>query len=189
MQSVGGIGKGLVASESDTETGLYYYRARYYDSSTGRFLIEDPIQFDGGINFYPYVKNNPLIGVDPWGLSSLVFDRATGTLAAFDKDNFFLFACPAGNRTIRNSTGPWPHGNYQFGYHKNHPADPNGPFGLYGIYVFKVPGNPGMGVHSGRANRGGPQARTKGCIRTNDDCMKQIVDLNAADPLTSIFVN
>jgi RHS repeat-associated protein len=43
MQSVGGIGKGLVASESDTETGLYYYRARYYDPTAGRFLGEDPI--------------------------------------------------------------------------------------------------------------------------------------------------
>jgi len=31
------------ARESDTETGLYYYRARYYDSSLGRFLLEDPL--------------------------------------------------------------------------------------------------------------------------------------------------
>lgn len=33
--------------EFDTETGLYYYRARYYDPSTGRFLSEDPIGFSG----------------------------------------------------------------------------------------------------------------------------------------------
>ena len=31
------------ARESDTETGLYYYRARYYDPQTGRFLNEDPL--------------------------------------------------------------------------------------------------------------------------------------------------
>ena len=36
------------ARESDPETGLYYYRARYYDPSAGRFLSEDPIDFAGG---------------------------------------------------------------------------------------------------------------------------------------------
>ena len=47
------------ARESDTETGLYYYRARYYDPNVGRFLSEDPSEFDGGINFYAYVGNDP----------------------------------------------------------------------------------------------------------------------------------
>jgi RHS repeat-associated protein len=37
--------------EFDSTTGLYYYLARYYDPSTGRFLSEDPLQFDTGINF------------------------------------------------------------------------------------------------------------------------------------------
>src|ERR1700676_1896324 len=47
------------ARESDTETGLYYYRARYYDSSTGRFLSEDPIAFDGdAVDFYGYAYGN-----------------------------------------------------------------------------------------------------------------------------------
>ncbi|HLJ27683.1 MAG TPA: RHS repeat-associated core domain-containing protein [Candidatus Angelobacter sp.] len=44
-----------------------YYRARYYHSNTGRFLSEDPIRFQGGINFYQYVRNNPLNWTDPWG--------------------------------------------------------------------------------------------------------------------------
>src|SRR5229473_6027083 len=44
------------ARESDTETGLYYYRARYYDPNSGRFLSEDPVEFNGGgNNFYRYV--------------------------------------------------------------------------------------------------------------------------------------
>jgi len=51
------------------ETTLYYYRARYYDPGTGRFLNEDPITFGGGINFYRYGGNNPLSGIDPLGLS------------------------------------------------------------------------------------------------------------------------
>ncbi len=56
--------------EYDSETGLYYYRARYYDPSTGRFLSEDPISFAGGINFYPYVGNSPSNLIDPTGKQS-----------------------------------------------------------------------------------------------------------------------
>src|SRR5512146_2032922 len=36
--------------ELDSETGLYYYRARYYKPATGRFLSEDPVKFAEGIN-------------------------------------------------------------------------------------------------------------------------------------------
>jgi RHS repeat-associated protein len=56
------------ARESDTETGLYYYRARYYDQNAGRFLSEDPFAFAGGTNFYAYVANDPVDGIDPFGL-------------------------------------------------------------------------------------------------------------------------
>ena len=54
--------------EFDLETGFYFNRARYYDSSTGRFWSEDPIAFYGGTNFYSYVSNNPLNFTDPSGL-------------------------------------------------------------------------------------------------------------------------
>jgi RHS repeat-associated protein len=54
--------------EWDAETGLYYYRARYYDPAVGRFLNEDPIGFKGGNNFYAYVGNNPQNWADPSGL-------------------------------------------------------------------------------------------------------------------------
>jgi RHS repeat-associated protein len=56
------------ARELDTETGLYYYRARYYDPNVGRFLAEDPVGFDAGQNFYQYVRNNPILLIDPTGL-------------------------------------------------------------------------------------------------------------------------
>ena len=45
--------------EFPTETGLYYYRARYYDPSVGRFLNEDPLKHMGKSgNFYEYAFNN-----------------------------------------------------------------------------------------------------------------------------------
>jgi len=50
----------------DVESGYVYLRARYYDSSTGRFISEDPA-FDG-YNWYAYCGNNPVMRVDPSGL-------------------------------------------------------------------------------------------------------------------------
>jgi len=58
----------FTAREFDPETGLYFYRHRTYDWRTGRFVTEDPAKFKGGINFYAYVGNNPVIYVDPLGL-------------------------------------------------------------------------------------------------------------------------
>ena len=55
--------------EFDSESGLYYYRARYHISVLGRFVSEDPIGFRGGINLYAYVGNNPVNLIDPHGLS------------------------------------------------------------------------------------------------------------------------
>ncbi|MGB8062751.1 MAG: RHS repeat-associated core domain-containing protein [Candidatus Sulfotelmatobacter sp.] len=54
--------------EFDSETGLYFYRARYFDPAVGRFISEDPIRFGGGVDFYPYVDNSPVNAVDPLGL-------------------------------------------------------------------------------------------------------------------------
>ena len=55
--------------EFDAETGLYYYRARYYDAMKGRFLHKDPLGFAGGtVNLYEYAHSNPLQFVDPYGL-------------------------------------------------------------------------------------------------------------------------
>ena len=50
-------------------TGLYYYRARYYTPELQRFISEDPIGFHGGdVNFYAYVGNDPANYTDPNGL-------------------------------------------------------------------------------------------------------------------------
>jgi RHS repeat-associated protein len=65
--------------EFDSETNLHYYRARYYDSNSGRFLTEDPIGFSGGFDFYLYVQNNPDTLFDPTGRKGIgphLLDRA-----------------------------------------------------------------------------------------------------------------
>ena len=70
---------GLASSSSykytgreDDGTGLSYYRARYYHPRLQRFIGEDPIRFRGGdVNFYSYVRNNPIRLIDPFGLRPL----------------------------------------------------------------------------------------------------------------------
>ena len=56
--------------EWDPDTELYYYRARWYDPQARRFISEDPIGLNGGINLYAYVGNNAVNLVDPLGLWS-----------------------------------------------------------------------------------------------------------------------
>ena len=59
--------------EFDSETGINYYRARYYDPTIGRFLSEDP--WDQGPNLYAYVDNDPTNLVDPLGLYTIAPPR------------------------------------------------------------------------------------------------------------------
>lgn len=54
--------------------GLVYLRARYYQPSFGRFVSRDPIGYMGGLNLYDYVRNNPLVFVDPFGLDKTYWD-------------------------------------------------------------------------------------------------------------------
>jgi RHS repeat-associated protein len=56
------------AGRENDNTGLYYYRARYYSPIEQRFLSEDPTGLRGGDpNLYGYVFNNPVNRVDPTG--------------------------------------------------------------------------------------------------------------------------
>ncbi|MBZ5598729.1 MAG: hypothetical protein LAN83_10435 [Acidobacteriia bacterium] len=57
--------------EFDQEMGFYFYRARYFDQNISRFLSEDPIGLNGGVNFYRYVLNQPINNTDPFGLKCI----------------------------------------------------------------------------------------------------------------------
>jgi RHS repeat-associated protein len=62
---------GYTGRETDTDD-LYYYRARYYDPTIGRFITPDPIEFAGGdTNFYRYVGNDPVNFRDDSGFSAV----------------------------------------------------------------------------------------------------------------------
>ncbi|MCF7855310.1 MAG: hypothetical protein K9N51_10975, partial [Candidatus Pacebacteria bacterium] len=52
-------------------TGLYNFRARWYDPATGRWLSKDPIGISGGLNQYVFCGNNPVNCRDPFGLWNL----------------------------------------------------------------------------------------------------------------------
>lgn len=71
---------GFTGKELDDESGLYYYGARYYDPSLGRFISQDPMALNEAerplgsflndpqaLNGYTYARNNPIAYNDPTG--------------------------------------------------------------------------------------------------------------------------
>ncbi len=74
----------------DAETGFIYLRNRYYDSSIGRFISEDPIK--DGLNWYVYANNNPVKYSDPSGLDAIVANQlenigGAGHMSSFVQDD------------------------------------------------------------------------------------------------------
>jgi len=60
---------GSLGHVTDSETGLVYMRARYYDPNVGRFISQDAAK--NGMNWFAYCHNNPINNVDPDGKSDI----------------------------------------------------------------------------------------------------------------------
>jgi len=53
----------------DTETGLYHVRHRAHHPTLGRWMQRDPVGYDDGLHLYAYALTNPVLYIDPMGLS------------------------------------------------------------------------------------------------------------------------
>ena len=80
------------AREWDGEIGLYYYRARFYDAKTGRFINQDPIMPNPT---YEYCRNAIMQQYDPLGLFPVPISP-TG-----------YYDCPTTQRIINNALKTW----------------------------------------------------------------------------------
>ena len=65
-------------------SGLYFFRARYYDPASKRFLSEDPLGLQAGPNFYEFVMGNPVSNIDPYGLDATRLWNTDGGRSGFD---------------------------------------------------------------------------------------------------------
>jgi RHS repeat-associated protein len=79
------------------DTGLEFYRARYYSPRLQRFLSEDPLGPAGGINLYAYVFNNPLGWTDPLGLQLKNLNPDPMLVKLENDSDGFKWAAPAVN--------------------------------------------------------------------------------------------
>jgi RHS repeat-associated protein len=99
---------GLTSKFFDSDAGLYYFNARWYDSARGIWLSKDPLgQWSDSLNLYAFVQNNPCIYIDPTGkicwtcfgciaaAGACVISCGTGTLVCFFACMGALGACGA----------------------------------------------------------------------------------------------
>jgi RHS repeat-associated protein len=106
---------GSLVFESRDASGLYYRRNRYYDSEKGRFIQEDPIGLEGGVNAYGFAGGDPISYSDPFGLcppewmcrliGAAAGDNATAYWA--DRANNSTGAAKAGNTAMGLFAALW----------------------------------------------------------------------------------
>jgi RHS repeat-associated protein len=110
----------------DDGSGLYYYRARYYQPRLQRFLSEDPIGLAGGdINLYAYAFQNPVLLSDALGMdATCVFSQATGRMICTCNGTVIVdITTYSGHGSGKNdpfyegvvNTGPIPQGIWEIG--------------------------------------------------------------------------
>jgi RHS repeat-associated protein len=90
---------GAQRDSSSTIFHVSFFRNRWYDQDTGRWTQEDPIGIAGGVNLYGYVGNNPVMALDPFGLSADTVKFASNAVERQAQ------ACATASRTCRQQLG------------------------------------------------------------------------------------
>jgi RHS repeat-associated protein len=117
-------------------SGLALAPYRAYDPSLGRWISEDPIEERGGVNLYGYVKNSPMLDVDPLGLRDVVVVIWDRKLKCGSVGHVFVGEM---NGSVILSQFPDPHGMHGVNTTKNWTdtlaAEGRNPDAIYKIFV------------------------------------------------------
>ena len=169
----------------DQETGLHYNYFRDYNPRVGRYVQSDPIGLGGGVNTYAYVRGNPIIGIDQFGLD-WIYHQGTGQIQHQDANGNTIDVGTGysgqgnglNNPDMQNAqnVGPIPQGTYDIQQQQNNttgaghdlpasmrltPQDGTDTFGRDGFII-----------HGDNSN--GDQSASEGCIILNRNTRNQI---------------
>jgi RHS repeat-associated protein len=75
----------------ETESELYYYRARHLSNQMGRFMQYDPLGYVDGMNYHAYVGSNPVRFIDPYGLKGQECHEGTQDKSFCEKHPIICF--------------------------------------------------------------------------------------------------